>query len=357
MRETQMSLAVVSSPLTTTQVTDIFIQGNWINQGSDEEILTAGSSGPLMILAGDLDGVVVGGINSGEGNIIRGGVSAALVLSFSALGDYPEDVSFLGNSIFEQTNEDDVETIDLVDDSDTNFEPDTDLGWNTNDAGDGDIGSNGYLNHPEIESVIDNGDGTATVEFALDVPADDYRIEFYDNDTSDRELQTFLDADTISHPGLGEETFTSTISAESLNYVVAIAVEVDDTHLWGYGDTSEISNIVVPETIEEEPEHSSGSRTGSSKHKVAFNVQPTPSPQVTTPTPTSFTLSLTKKGDSGIIVKILQVVLTLRGFNTGTPDGQFGPNTEQAVKEYQLSKGLDPDGIVGPATWAMFREK
>ena len=32
-------------------------------------------------------------------------------------------------------------------------------------------------------------------------------------------------------------------------------------------------------------------------------------------------------------------------------DGVFGPGTEAAVRQWQRSKGLVPDGIVGPASW------
>jgi len=34
-------------------------------------------------------------------------------------------------------------------------------------------------------------------------------------------------------------------------------------------------------------------------------------------------------------------------------DGLFGPSTEQGVMNYQISKGLVADGIVGPSTWTV----
>jgi N-acetylmuramoyl-L-alanine amidase len=34
-------------------------------------------------------------------------------------------------------------------------------------------------------------------------------------------------------------------------------------------------------------------------------------------------------------------------------DGNFGPITEEAVREFQKKKGITPDGIVGPATLAL----
>jgi peptidoglycan hydrolase-like protein with peptidoglycan-binding domain len=33
------------------------------------------------------------------------------------------------------------------------------------------------------------------------------------------------------------------------------------------------------------------------------------------------------------------------------PDGSYGRQTADAVKEFQQSHGLEPDGKVGPETW------
>jgi hypothetical protein len=50
-------------------------------------------------------------------------------------------------------------------------------------------------------------------------------------------------------------------------------------------------------------------------------------------------------GDSGPAVVLWQRVLGV------SPDGDFGPTTDEATKAWQAQHGLAPDGIVGPATW------
>ena len=42
--------------------------------------------------------------------------------------------------------------------------------------------------------------------------------------------------------------------------------------------------------------------------------------------------------------KELQTLLGLRGFALGEPDGKLGPQTRSAVRAYQSSAGLIPDG-------------
>jgi putative peptidoglycan binding protein len=59
-----------------------------------------------------------------------------------------------------------------------------------------------------------------------------------------------------------------------------------------------------------------------------------------------------KPGDTGSQVKTLQQALAALGYSAGKADGVYGPTTINAVERFQLAKGLDEDGIVGPATLA-----
>lgn len=63
-------------------------------------------------------------------------------------------------------------------------------------------------------------------------------------------------------------------------------------------------------------------------------------------------LPVLKYGSRGEYVKAWQTFLNLNGFPCGLNDGIYGKNTEKAVRAFQESRGLDPDGIIGPKTWA-----
>lgn len=58
-----------------------------------------------------------------------------------------------------------------------------------------------------------------------------------------------------------------------------------------------------------------------------------------------------QRGDVGIAVKELQEILNSNGYYYVAIDGYFGAQTESAVKDFQSTHGLYPDGIVGPATF------
>lgn len=57
-----------------------------------------------------------------------------------------------------------------------------------------------------------------------------------------------------------------------------------------------------------------------------------------------------KKGTNGEDVVNLQKMLNAKKFNAGTVDGDFGKNTEKAVKAFQKKNGLEVDGIAGENT-------
>ena len=61
---------------------------------------------------------------------------------------------------------------------------------------------------------------------------------------------------------------------------------------------------------------------------------------------------MTRRGDSGAAVYVLQDRLVQLGLYRGMRDGEFGPLTEAAVRKYQAGAGLVADGIVGPITQA-----
>lgn len=60
-----------------------------------------------------------------------------------------------------------------------------------------------------------------------------------------------------------------------------------------------------------------------------------------------------RRGSKGTFVSLLQSMLVNKGYNIGPSgiDGDYGKNTENAVKLFQKNNGLTQDGVVGPKTW------
>ena len=65
---------------------------------------------------------------------------------------------------------------------------------------------------------------------------------------------------------------------------------------------------------------------------------------------------LIKQGSLSVYVLIAQDGLNTLGFRTGGLDGIFGSQTRNAVINYQRSRGLSADGIVGCNTWRSIQE-
>lgn len=72
----------------------------------------------------------------------------------------------------------------------------------------------------------------------------------------------------------------------------------------------------------------------------------------------SVELRMLRSGMGGKDVEAMQAILIAKGYSCGTygSDGDFGENTEKAVRNFQTDRKLSADGIVGGKTWAeLFR--
>ena len=63
-----------------------------------------------------------------------------------------------------------------------------------------------------------------------------------------------------------------------------------------------------------------------------------------------------KQGSLSVYVLIAQDDLNTLGYRTGGLDGIFGNQTRIAVRNYQASRGLSVDGIIGCNTWRSLQE-
>lgn len=65
------------------------------------------------------------------------------------------------------------------------------------------------------------------------------------------------------------------------------------------------------------------------------------------------TMPILKRGSKGVPVWSLQKLLVKKGYSVGRwgCDGDFGADTESAVKKYQTDKKITADGICGEKTW------
>ncbi len=202
------------------------IEGNTIGLGSDGSTPVPNSYRGISIYG---TGARVGGTAAGAGNTIAANSSTGVSVITGAT-----DVAVLGNVMV------------------ANGSIGIDLGNNgptVNDAGDGDAGANDLLNFPTITSASESG-GTLTVDFELDVPAGNYRVEFFTNTAADAsgygEGETLVHTEAISHPGGGSQGFTASFAGSDGDIVTATATE--DLGGGSYGSTSEFSASVAANT-------------------------------------------------------------------------------------------------------------
>ncbi|MEM9213155.1 MAG: peptidoglycan-binding domain-containing protein [Cyanobacteria bacterium P01_F01_bin.150] len=92
------------------------------------------------------------------------------------------------------------------------------------------------------------------------------------------------------------------------------------------------------------------SAVGNSASEERADSTPAASSSTNEPIP-EISLPTLRMGMRGPAVQSLQERLSSLGLLQGTIDGVFGSQTEESVKSAQRYFNLNPDGIVGPATW------
>jgi CSLREA domain-containing protein len=125
-----------------------------------------------------------------------------------------------------------------------------------NDDTDPDVGPNDLLNYPTFAPPLEGPAGTLTVNYALNVPAGYYRVEFFKNpvvgaDPSGYgEGRAFASTVVVSHPTLGREQHSTTLSGNAGDVITATATLCTDGTLscTAPAGTSEFSPAVLAVT-------------------------------------------------------------------------------------------------------------
>ena len=195
------------------------IQANFIGTDSTgTQVLGNGGHGIFNEAFGSSNNLI-GGPGAGEGNTIAHNTIGVWL-------DSGTDNTVIGN--------------DIYDNSGLGIDLDV-VGVTGNDPGDADPGPNDLLNHPTITSAGESG-GTVTVDFDLDVPAGDYRIEAFTNPggadgTGYGEGEVFEASTTITHTGSGAESFQIAYTGAVGDVITLTATEESAGPV--YGATSE----------------------------------------------------------------------------------------------------------------------
>jgi CSLREA domain-containing protein len=293
---------------------DIKVVGNKV--GLKENGKAAGNNAAGIVIMGDPVNVIIGGTDLADANTIFANNAAGIIvgsITVDAAGVTitPQGVSVLGNSISKNNPstiglfKGDGLGIDLIKATDTDSPPDglpnnfTDLGPTPNDPSDSDTGPNHFINFPVLNSVEQNG-STASINFNLDAADgenDQYRVEFFSNDTPDPsgygEGQTFLGATTVTN---GNSQIANLTLPSGTNLadksISATTTAIDSNATSGFGSTSEFSQIVTATQV----------------------LTPSPEPTIPTSTPTSSTSNptpITNLASTGDNLKLLFLIASL----------------------------------------------
>lgn len=208
----------------------IKIINNHIGVGKNNQPLGNTKHGIVLIR----EGITVGGIGAGEGNVISNNALAGVAVQAGGTVNTVSN-SIRGNSIRDNGGL----GIDLTHSIFSHLPPD---GVTPNDCNDFDDGPNLRQNFPVLSAPTVNQNGTVTVVGSLrSLPSREYTIDFYSNSAADPteygEGETFIGALTnvrTNGGGVVAFEFTSPVQVSNTHKITATATDE-------YGNTSEFS--------------------------------------------------------------------------------------------------------------------
>ncbi len=310
--------------------------------------------GIAMLMGSGVGNNKIGGIESGQGNVIAGNTMGG-VFVLGVAGSFTTRNSILGNSIFANNGV----GIDLLDFDGVSL---INQGPNTNDAGDGDTGPNDLLNAPVITSVNTT---SGVVTYKLDVPAGDYRVEFFKNPISGTygEGQIYLGYDEYTSTG-SESSDTVTLSLSEGDFITAVVTEQFSPTTFGsssefsqaYGTSGESApapvggGVISVQKVCNDPRainYTTGVGIGDKKvctYKLDNSKEPSiETPDATTSQEAQETQETAcpafsgyyRKGSVGEEIKKIQLFLNKEVDARLPITGVFGAATDAAVKKFQ----------------------
>ncbi|USN97514.1 MAG: hypothetical protein H6799_00180 [Candidatus Nomurabacteria bacterium] len=250
------------------QSSDIDIKGNYFGVGSDGVTNLGTLQFSHISIVDQSTDISIGGPNVEDGNTVENAYSGAISIGNNwsdstlaperiliqhnrivangwagvTVGDflepyaYAQNVSILQNSMYLNGTRGDGSSpgIDLILPSESNL----------NDPLDVDEGANHLLNSPVYldGDVVESG-GDTTIKYGIDVPAGDYRVEFFSSPTKetavDLEGYEFLGYQNITSAGSGYQMFSNTLSGDGHQNITLTATEIKPDLPFGFGATSE----------------------------------------------------------------------------------------------------------------------
>ncbi|MCA9127761.1 MAG: cadherin-like domain-containing protein [Planctomycetales bacterium] len=215
---------------------NVTVQGNHIGI-TPNETLAGNASAGVLVSSGT--NIRIGGVNTGEGNVIAGNGGTAIAVGASMVTPVP----ILGNLIYGNADR----GIDLNAD-----------GITANDFGDADTGPNDLQNYPVLQYANSDGVGSINILGTLNSGASTtYRLEFFATDTGDGsghgEAERFLGFTSVTTDGSGNATFSVNLSAVVVDGEFVTATATKDLGAGNYGGTSEFALNLLASTVNDAP--------------------------------------------------------------------------------------------------------